>query len=394
MAPDQPLTSEAVQAWRDRIRAETLSQYQFHMGVAIERTEGPAAAAPWFRRALEIMPGHPAATVRLIRHLRANAPAEAEAIHAAAAALNTNYAACAGAVEIEAMLDGGDLDAAAAALLAADLTTAGAEPQLVDLAMTIGGVMFNRGQWSRAVELYDFALSLDPRHHDAAHGAAYAELLQMKLAAAARRIDAALAWRPDSLQLKRLRIIVRLNLCLPVSTDVDDILVHCPQDSLMLTIRAQEKLTNGDGIGALEGFRAILSLQLTSTTEISRLHLFCGHALFALGRREEALAAFQEGGKVLGYDDGLSLALVGYAHAALGETEAAQKALDQANRLMSPKHPDIWTLAALFLALTTLGQPAEAQEHLKHAEREPERLRSIAGYFPWAKDQIISALTN
>lgn len=377
------LAPDAIQAWRDRIRIDTMSRYQFLMGVALERTEG-AAAILWYRRALDLMPGHPAASVRLIRLLRTGGDdAGADAIHRAAVTQNPAYVGAANAIEIETTLEGGDPLAAAEALTLPDLQTVGAEQRLSELAVTVGETMIRLGRCELAATLFQRALSLVPRNQDAELGAIHADLLLMKFQSAADKADAAVARHPDSLPLKRMRISARLNLGLPVMADVEDVLAANPQDLQMLRVQGQQILATGDAADALERFRAVLALGPTNPAELSRLHLLCGQALVALKRVDEALSEFEAGSKADGGRDSLSLALIAYANAVLGRSGAAEAALESARQLL-PEQPDPWMLFALALALAGLSRLEEARACLNRAWQQPERAAPIARYFPWA----------
>ncbi len=71
MTQSAELDAAAMQAWRDAVRDDTLTQYSLGMGVAVHRREGAQAALPWFEQARRSPVRRAESAVALIDALRA-----------------------------------------------------------------------------------------------------------------------------------------------------------------------------------------------------------------------------------------------------------------------------------------------------------------------------------
>jgi len=88
------LDPQIIEAWRRRIRTDTEANYHCEMGRAIAAEGNLQAAVEAFRRALKIKPDYPEASWQLVGVLRRLGDNNgAETAHAAALAIQANYAA-------------------------------------------------------------------------------------------------------------------------------------------------------------------------------------------------------------------------------------------------------------------------------------------------------------
>jgi tetratricopeptide (TPR) repeat protein/tRNA A-37 threonylcarbamoyl transferase component Bud32 len=247
------------------------------------------------------------------------------------------------------------------------------DPDLITARMARAGALYYASEEAAALPDVDYVLSLDPKHSEALH--------------------------------LRARIYVSLDRAADARRDFDAAATAAPDDRSILGDRAAFFIRQGDHTAALADADRLVALDGADP----QLHTLRGFVLHALGREDEALAAFDKalliGGKELWmarYGHGLALAGLGRTQEALDDLLAAQA------------HPDdVGSISELFYgtsampsvdlarAYQVLGQADKAMQALDVAIEqngsfvayiERGRARASAGDRDGAREDLQEAL--
>lgn len=418
------IQADAVDLWRRRIREDTLANYQYNMGVAIEREGNDEIAIRFYREAIRTSSVMTDAYVRLSGLLRKMGHGdEAESLHQQALAIDPHYEshffARIGIEHVNQLEWQEALAPLRAALrldprndlarghlcLALEMQNAVAEvaetypvhaltcspedaedlyPKLTENAYAF----YHQQRWDPAIRLYGLAMRLLPEKGEAHAMIGLALRLRgrpVDAVAALRRaiaIDPAVFWYWHHLGLAH-RDLGQMDEALSRmdrSTHVE--LTHPGA----LNYKGEILISLGRHREAVETQRAAVAI---SKTPYSLAQL--GLALLAAGSVDQAIGALREALRLDGAD-GFAHANLGLAFQVAGQTA---QAIAQQRKAIALQPGTAWPHTNLALALHAAGRPDEAdEEHRRAISLQPHLLMIEASLRPWAERELVHLYGN